>query len=85
MAFAFLIRLQSGVMWLWAMLFVVHQAHIISGVLGVPLLGDLALRARGFSPGRDCCVFCLIVLMGDEFRDLLTVSLYSLSPFTLFL
>ena len=85
MAFAFLIRLQSGVVWLWAMLFVVHQAHITSGVLGVLLLVDLAGRAKSFSPGRGCCDCWLIVEVGDEFRDLLTVSLYSLLPFELFL
>ena len=55
MALAFLIRLQSGVVWLWAMLLVVHQAHITSGVLGVLLLGDLAGRAKGFSLGCSCC------------------------------
>ena len=85
MALAFLIRLQSGVVWLWAMLFVVHQAHITSGVLGVVFLGDLAGRARGFSLGRGCCDCWLIVLMGDKFRDLLTAFLYSLLPFKLFL
>ena len=70
---------------MWAMLLIVHQAHITIGVLGVLLLGDLAGRARGFSIGRGCCDCWLIVEVGDEFRDLLTVSLYSLLPFELFL